>query len=81
MIPGGDHIHAGFKEIFGCIRGETRAAGSVFPVGNAQIDRLFQLQFRKLLPKNIPSRLAYNVSDYKYPQHAGPTFLFTIPNG
>jgi len=66
MIASGNHVDAQFKEFFGDLWSDTKAAGGVFAVRHRQLDAALLLQFRQALVHNSAAWPRENVTDEKY---------------
>jgi hypothetical protein len=68
MIARGQDIYAAFQQLVCCVNGEAKPSGSVFSVGDHEVDALVPAQGRDQGLNGMPPWFAYNVTHHQYPQ-------------
>src|SRR5215510_2110092 len=63
VVPGGQHVTAQIEEVFGDGRGQTKSAGSIFRIGDHQIDLVGLDQMRHMVVDDLASSAAEDVAD------------------
>ncbi len=72
VIAGGDDIDDEFEELFRERRGDAKAGGRVFAVGDDEVDGVMLHQEGKLFLDDGAARPSKNVADKKYAQNNAP---------
>ena len=65
VIAGSHHVDAQIEELFGQRRRDAESGGSIFAVGNDEIDGVLLAQFREAIFYDRPAGAPKNVTDKK----------------